>query len=186
MNIDLIYLGLAAIWDNPGCCNNSYVRQRVEYVKSYATSNTTYIKDNPSYPKDLKVNFIDWLKPICEEMGEGKLNPDWLYDIDRFQEEYGYDENFTVPEKYDTLFELIDDYANYPDKTYYNLLIENLVYDEDDWDPEDKNLSSEDKYDTHSGEIDEDASAEKIRTAFYPYDRGLEYRNGEWCFTYLK
>ena len=186
MNIDLIYLGLAAIWDNPGCCNNSYVRQRVEYVKSYATSNTTYIKDNPSYPKDMKVNFIDWLKPICEEMGEGKLNPDWLYDIDRFQEEYGYDENFTVPEKYDTLFELIDDYANYPDKTYYNLLIENLVYDEDDWDPEDKVLSAEEKYDLHSGEIDEDASAEKIRTAFYPYDRGLEYRNGEWCFTYLK
>lgn len=186
MNIDLICLGLAAIWDNPGCCNNSYVRQRVEYVKSYATSNTTYIKDNPSYPKDLKVNFIDWLKPICEEMGEGKLNPDWLYDIDRFQEEYGYDENFTVPEKYDTLFELIDDYANYPDKTYYNLLIENLVYDEDDWDPEDKNLTPEEKYYSHSGEIDEDASAEKIRTAFYPYDRGLEYRNGEWCFTYLK
>lgn len=186
MNIDLIYLGLAAIWDNPGCCNNSYVRQRVEYVKSYATSNTTYIEGNPSYPKDLKVNFIDWLKPICEEMGEGKLNPDWLYDIDRFQEEYGYDENFTVPEKYDTLFELIDDYANYSDKTYYNLLIENLVYDEGDWDPEDNVLSAEEKYNLHSGEIDEDASAEKIRTAFYPYDRGLEYRNGEWCFTYLK
>ena len=184
MNIDLIYLGLKAIWDNPECSNHYYVEERVRYIKSYTKDNTTYIKDHPSYPEDLMTNFIDWLQPMCEE--SGKLNPDWLYDIDQFQEQYGYDENFTESEKYDALFDLVDDYANYPDKTYYNLLVENLVYDEDDWDPEDKVLSAEEKYDLHPGEIDEDASAEKIRTAFYPYDRGLEYRNGEWCFTYLK
>lgn len=184
MNIDLIGLGLKAIWNNPGCSYNYFVREKFEFIKSYAKNNTTYKKEHPSYERDLMTDFLDWLQPMCEE--SGKLNPDWLYDIDQFQEEYGYDENFTVPEKYDALFELIDDYANYSDKTYYNLLIENLVYDEDDWDPEDKNLTPEEKYDSHSGEIDEDASAEKIRSAFYPYDRGLEYRNGEWCFTYLK